>query len=135
MDTITSNPKEKLLLGAGLDILHFESKEWLESIAFWKDEVRFFEDLLKKRESSADSKKDYSKLLKNLDTIHTDFLKDLENDIKEHEKLLSRLEKGESGLSDYVYRDKHQQLTIRINTFTTNFKTFKKIIFDYANTL
>jgi hypothetical protein len=42
MSTIISNPKSILLLSAGLDVLHFESKEWLDTLNFWKDEARFF---------------------------------------------------------------------------------------------
>ncbi|WP_340155098.1 hypothetical protein [uncultured Winogradskyella sp.] len=44
MDTLISNPKAQYLLGAGLDVLHFESREWLDTVDFDKDEVRFFED-------------------------------------------------------------------------------------------
>ena len=135
MTTLISNPKEKLLLGAGLNVLHFESQEWLDTIAFWKDEVRFFEKLLKQKESLEKSKEDYSKLLKDLDKIHIDFLEDLEDDIMEHEAVLSKLLKGEKGLSDSIYREKHQRLLARMNTFTTNFKTYKKIVFDYAKNL
>ncbi len=50
MKITISNPKVQFLLGAGLDVLHFESGEWLETIAFWKDEVKFFDNLLKKKE-------------------------------------------------------------------------------------
>ncbi|QXP58318.1 hypothetical protein [Olleya sp. HaHaR_3_96] len=45
----TINPKHKLLLNAGLDVLHYENKEWLNTIRFWKDEVNFFENLLNKK--------------------------------------------------------------------------------------
>ncbi len=38
MNATKINPKTELLLGAGLDVLHFESREWLDSIAFWKDD-------------------------------------------------------------------------------------------------
>ncbi len=34
MKTTTSNPKTDLLLGAGLNVLHQESREWQETIAF-----------------------------------------------------------------------------------------------------
>ena len=44
MNTVTSNPKTEFSLGAGLDVLHFESREWLDTIDFWKDEIRFFND-------------------------------------------------------------------------------------------
>lgn len=135
MNTTISNPKEKLLLGAGLDVLHFESREWMDTIDFWKDEVRFFEDLLKKKESIDESKQDYSKMLKNLDKIHVDLFEDLEDDIMEHERLLSKLEQGEKGLSDADYREKHRQLMARVNTFTNDFKTFKKIVFEYVKNL
>ena len=49
MNTTTLNPKKELLLGAGLDVLHQESHEWLDTIDFWKDETRFFANLLQKR--------------------------------------------------------------------------------------
>ena len=52
MNTKTLNPKTEYLLGAGLDVLHFESREWLDTIDFWKDEIRFFNDLLKHKEAS-----------------------------------------------------------------------------------
>ncbi|MDG1729463.1 MAG: hypothetical protein P8K68_07675 [Algibacter sp.] len=132
MTTLISNPKAKLLLGAALDILHFESREWLDTIEFLKDEIRFFENLLKQKESEESNKQEFTKLLKNLDKIHIDFLEDLEDDIIQHESTLSKIVKGEKGLSDAVYRDKHSQLAKRMNTFTENFKTFKKIIFDHA---
>ena len=34
MEKLIANPKQTFLLGAGLDILHHESKEWMENIAF-----------------------------------------------------------------------------------------------------
>jgi hypothetical protein len=39
---LISNPKAQFLLGAGLDVLHHESTEWLETIAFWEDEMKSF---------------------------------------------------------------------------------------------
>lgn len=135
MKTKTLNLKTELLLGAGLNVLHFESQEWLETLAFWKDEVRFFEDLLKKKESKYESKQEYSEMLKNLDKIHTDLFDDLEDDIIDHEKLLARIEKGEKGLSDADYRDKHRKIKKRMETFTSDFHSFKKIVFDYVKNL
>jgi len=132
METETINPKAKLLLGAGQDLLHFETQEWLDSIDFWKDEIRFFENLLNKKKSQEESIQEYSKMLKSLDKIHADLFKDIEDDILEHEKLLSRLVKVEKGLSDADYREQYQSLTERMNTFTNNFKTFKRIVFEYA---
>ena len=135
MKTKIANPKAKLLLGAGLDVLHFESQEWINTIDFWKDEVRFFEHLLKQKESKKESQQDYSIMLKKLDQIHRDLFEDIEEDIIEHEQFLSRLENGESGLADASYRDKHKSLTHRMDTFREDFKAFKKIVFEYVKQL
>lgn len=135
MNTILSNPKKELLLGAGLNIFHFESREWLDTIAFWKDEVRFFDVLLKKKETSEKTNSEYVEMLKNMDKIHADLFDDLEDRIVEHEKLLSRIEQSEQGLSDGDYREKHRHIHTRIEIFTNDFKTFKKIVFDYAKGL
>lgn len=132
--TIT-NPKENLLLGAGLNVLHFESREWIDTLNFWKDEIKFFDHLLKKKVSADSSKQEYATLLKNLDKIHYALFNDFEADIVAHEKMLSKLEKGEKGLSDSEYREKHRRLMGRMDTFKSDFNQFKKIVFDYVKSL
>jgi hypothetical protein len=132
MNTIKTNLKKELLLGAGLNVLHFESKEWLDTIQYWKDEITFFNNILKKNEISKENKPEYEKMLKNLDKIHTDLYDDIEDSIIEHEKLLTRIEHSEKGISDYDYREKHRHISSRIDTFTKDFKTFKKTIFEYT---
>lgn len=135
METKISNPKTELLLGAGLNILHFESREWLEMIAFWKDEIKFFDNLLKKKESSEKNNPEYEKMLRSLDKIHKDLFEDLEGSIVKHEKLLSKILKGQKGVSDNEYREKHRHIFLRMETFTSDFKNFKKIVFEYAKGL
>lgn len=127
--TKTENPKIELLLGAGLNVLHQESREWLSTVAFWKDETRFFADLLNTKEVKDSA---YGNMLKNLDTIHENLFDYLADDIIAHEKLLARLEKGEKGLADGIYRDQHRKLYERMETFTKSFKEFKKMVFGYA---
>ena len=114
MKTTTSNPKTDYLLGAGLDVLHQESKEWQETVAFWKDETKFFANLLHKKEPKVS---EYGKMLQNLDKIHQNLFDYLADDIVEHERLLSRLQKGEKGLSDGDYREKHRVLKNRMDLF------------------
>ncbi|MCX2763910.1 hypothetical protein [Aquimarina muelleri] len=135
MNKTLLNPKTQLLLGAGLDVLHFESEEWLDTIAFWKDEVTFFDNLLKKKETSEKKNLEYEKMLKDLDKIYTDLFDDLEYSIVKHEQLLSRIQQGEKGLADADYREKHYHIFLRMDTFTSDFKTFKRIVFDYAKKL
>ncbi|WP_213521968.1 hypothetical protein [Nonlabens sp.] len=135
METLKLNPKTQYLLSAALDVLHYENAEWLDTIAFWKDEIRFFENLLKKKEASGKNQTDYNKMLQNLDAIYKDLFQDLEDDVKQHEKLLSDIEQGHNGMSDAYYREQHLHLLSKIETFTTNFRIFKKIIFNYVKSL
>tara|TARA_R110002033_G_scaffold166331_1_gene204862 strand:- start:87607 stop:88005 length:399 start_codon:yes stop_codon:yes gene_type:complete len=132
MKTKIANPKKELLIGAGLDVLHQESREWQETIAFWKDETKFFADLLAKKESK---ESEYGKMLKNIDKIHANLFDYLANDIVSHEKFLSRLEKGEKGLSDENYREQHRKLNERMELFSEDFKDFKRMVFGYAKKL
>jgi hypothetical protein len=135
MKTKTTNLKTELLLGAGLDVLHFESEEWLSNIAFYKYETIFFADLLEKNKPKDDAQKAFGKILKDLDKVHSELFDYLAHDITEHEKMLSYLEKGERGLSDSEYRDKHRQLEERMVSFTSNFRQFKLMVFDYVKSL
>lgn len=135
MNTTKSNPKTEYLLGAGLEILHQESQEWLDTIEFWKDETRFFANLLQKKETKEGFKSDYGKMLNNLDRIHADLFDYLTDDIVAHEKLLARLHKGEKGLADGDYRSQHRKLNDRMHVFTNDFKEFKKMVFGYAKKL
>ncbi|HCO84901.1 MAG TPA: hypothetical protein DIT95_15420, partial [Arenibacter sp.] len=106
---MSTGPKSKkeILIGEGLDALHKESREWLNIIAFWKDEARFFTDLLDKEQVKAS---EYGQMLQYLDKIHETLFDYLAADIVEHEKLLSRLIKGEKGLSDQDFREKHSNI-------------------------
>ena len=135
MNPTKSNAKTEFLLGAGLDILHFESKEWLESITFFKDEIKFFDILLRKQVAIDKKERAYADMLKNMDKIHSDLFDFLADDIIEHEKLLARLEKGEKGLADNDYRDKHRHLKSRMEVFETAFRAFKNMVFGYAKEL
>ncbi len=130
--TKTENPKIELVLGAGLNVLHEESREWLSTVAFWKDETRFFANLLNKRETN---ETEYGKMLKNLDIVHENLFDYLGDDIIAHEKLLARLEKGEKGISDGNYRVQHRKLNKRMEVFSEEFKDFKKMVFGYARKL
>ncbi len=132
MKMITSNPKTELLLGAGLDVLHQESREWLNTIAFWKDETRFFAELLNNKDST---ESEYGKMLKHLDKVHEDLFDYLSDDIIDHERVLSRLEKGEKGISDGDYREEHRKLNESMALFDNDFKEFKKMVFGYAKKL
>jgi hypothetical protein len=135
METIKLNPKSEFLLGARLHVLHFESLEWLETIAFWKDELRFFENLLRRKEIKNKNKETYLKMLKELDKIHIDLFGGMEDSIMKHERLLTRIESGVKGLADTYFREEHRQFKRRMDVFTSDYRSFKKLVFDYVKNL
>jgi hypothetical protein len=128
----TTNLKNVFLLGASLEILHQESREWMDIVGFWKDETKFFEDLLNKKQPSDKDKALHAQLIISLKNVSLELLNTLEDDIKDHEKLLSSLIKESKGISDWTYREKHKQLKTRIEKINKDFNTFKKLIFTYV---
>ena len=135
MYTLISNPKTKLLLGAGLDVLHQESTDWLEDIAFWKDEAKFFDKLLNQKYPKEENKYVYLNMLEMLRKIHGNFINQLEDNVREHESMLAKLEQNKAGQSDWDYRKKHREIKSQIETMRNEFRAFKRIIFEYVKNL
>ena len=120
------------LLPQSLEGLHYESRMWLETIAFWKDETRFFASMLKKQNQEVPEGADYSEMLRNLDRLHEMLYEYLSDEILEHERLLSDIEKGTEGIADNTYREQHRQLREKMDVFTRDFRKFKMMVFGYA---
>lgn len=120
------------LLPQSLEGLHTESRMWLETIAFWKDETRFFASLLKKENREAPDGADYPEMLQNLDRLHEMLYEYLAEEILEHERLLSDIEKGVKGVADNEYREQHRRLREKMDVFTRDFRKFKMMVFGYA---
>ena len=124
------NPKSSYLLEAALHVLHFESQEWIDTIAFWKDEIKFFDNLLKEKQSKEERSIELKKIFDDLESIHKQLFHYIEMDIIAHEKLLSEILKGKKGMGDAEYRDKHRRLQFLMEAFANEFKTFKLTIFS-----
>lgn len=120
------------LLPQSLEGLHYESMQWLDTIAFWKDETRFFASVLENQKREGPESYDYSDMLRNLERLHGMLYEYLNDEIMEHERLLSAIEKGTTGVADYSYRDQHRQLKEKMEVFTKDFRKFKMMVFGYA---
>jgi hypothetical protein len=120
------------LLPASLEGLHRESNEWLETVAFWKDECRFFASLLTGPAAESTDGKDRTEMLRNLDRLHEMLFDYLADEIREHEHLLNQIEKGVSGIPDARYRDAHRSLKEKMEIFNLDFRKFKSLVFSYA---
>jgi|GEM_PF-2106980 len=135
MNTVISDPKTSFLLGVGLSDLHKESREWLETTEFWEDEMKFVDKLLQRSEPLGKDLKVHKEMMVNLERMHDDFLNQLKWDVTEQEQFLARLVKGEKGLADWDYREKHRRLEQRMDIMTKDFRIFKKVLFGYVKKL
>ncbi len=131
MDELTKNRTSGPLLGIGLDQLHRESQEWIDSVEFWKDELHFLDVILRKKIIDS-TDQIFTELLGNMGKVHYHLFTYLIKDIYSHEKLLARLVKGEKGLADADYRNAHKELKGKMDLFAKDFKEFKKMVFGYA---
>lgn len=77
----------------------------------------------------------HAQLILSLKNVSLDLLDELEDDVKDHEKLLARLMKEEKGISDWEYRESHSKLKKRINKVQQDFNSFKKLVFTYVKSL
>lgn len=130
MELLTS-PKTNYLLEAGLDVLHEQSNEWLNEVAFWRDEAAFLYSLVLTKtlkSVSLNSKNNLEKIEKELISITGDELDTLQKFVEEHEKFLNYLiqcdEKNQEN-----YREKHRKLTETFDQFEKRFRSLKKEVF------
>lgn len=136
MELLTS-PKKIYLLEAGLEILHEQSIDWMNEIAFWRDETAFLYSLLVTKtlkSDPADTNDQLKKTENQLIDITGDELNELEKKVKEHEKILSYLvqcQDNEQG----NYRETHQNLMQLMDSFHARIKELKKDIFKIVENL
>ncbi|MDM9632277.1 hypothetical protein [Robiginitalea aurantiaca] len=135
MSTKNLTSTSDYLLPASLADLHQQSSEWLDTVAFWKDETRFFASLLEGGGTKDTNEKDQSEMLRNLDRLHEMLFEYLADEIREHEQLLSQIEKGTQGIADARYREAHRSLKDKMAKFTLDFRKFKSLVFSYAKDL
>jgi hypothetical protein len=119
------------LLEAPLEILHRQSIEWLDEIAFWKDEVAFFYKLIGKAEDKKSPKlktKDAVNVEKHLIRISAETLDELKSEAMLHEQFLAK-RKGDVKSDEPAYRSRHRSLATKFHDFENEFKEMKKAIF------
>ena len=128
---IITTPQKNHLLEQPLENLHRESLEWLDEIAFWKDEIAFLYKVIRQKTQKNPSEMKSIKmkeLEKQLLHISTEDLDDLKDSIELHERYLSRL-MDNIHLDESNFRFKHRRLSLKTTKFRDNFKNLKRKIF------
>ncbi|MGZ4034180.1 MAG: hypothetical protein ACXVPU_08330 [Bacteroidia bacterium] len=126
------SPKSAYLLDASLEVLHEQSTDWLNEIAFWRDESAFFYSLIVKKTLKSvplSAKSQIQKIEKELLAITGGELDKLQHEVEVHEKYLNLLMESEH-YDKEIYRTKHHELSLKFSQFEKRFKSLKKDIFS-----
>lgn len=126
------NPKTEYLLEASLEKLHAESREWVNEIAFWNEEMAFFYKLIHLREPHISfPTTGLADLEKKLIQITGEQLGNLKAEVEKHERSLGLLVRSNSFTEEHQYREAHRHLLGRMYEQLTVIRDFKKGVFGF----
>lgn len=131
---LLKSSKHLHLLDARLEVLHEQSNDWLNEIAFWRDELTFFNSLFVKKTFNVvpiNAKNNIIRIENEIKKISTGELDELELLVKEHEHFLGNLLESKQD-NEQSYREKHRQLTHKFYFFENRLKSLKAEVFDLS---
>ncbi len=120
--------KTNYLLEAGLDVLHAESKEWLNKLEFQKTELEFFLKFLKSKDLESQREKQRQHILENMDKLCTIVVMEVLNDTRSHERYLAGLLADNQG-DDAHFRSAHKVLNMKVQQLENDVLTLKMLVF------
>lgn len=129
---LLTSPKAIYLLEADLAVLHEESREWLNDVKFWRDEIAFFYTLMVKKsgiDPSSESKDEVVRIQDELLHLSGKEFNDLENAINTHENYLAAILENNSLSNEQDFREKHKVISLQIRLFEYRLKALKNDIF------
>ena len=127
---LISNPKSEYLLGASLETLHAESREWLSEINFWSEEMSCYYKLLHRNVSILTfPTTELAEIEKEMIRINSEDLIKIKGQIEKHERELMDLMKNTSTAEEYEYRHKHRELLYEMYELRRIIRKFKEAIF------
>lgn len=126
------NIKAQYLLEASLETLHFETKEWIEEVRFWFDELSILGELV-----------DHKLAHNNLeDQIHKDLQLNLNSmldclsmgtlsSLMDHERYLSGLFELDDLSEEHKYRVAHKKFVQEMIHLKNDIRALKKRVLDF----
>jgi len=133
MELIT-NPNSEYLHDASLETMHAQSREWLNEVDFWIEEMAFFYSLIHMREPHIFLPTvGIADLERELITLTSEHLLKLKMGVESHERALARMVKNISLDEEHEYRETHQRLLEEMNRLQEGIRKFKKSVFAFVN--
>ncbi|GAL86666.1 hypothetical protein MYP_3896 [Sporocytophaga myxococcoides] len=138
MTQLLESPKTTYLLEGSLEVLHQQTREWLSEMDLWKDEILFFKNLINKQllkvktEDDKEELRDYEKILSKM---HNDWLEHLYMQTQAHEMYLAGIMQNRPKDYDEVYRERHRDLTEKVDGFHKEMRSIKSELFEFIEKL
>lgn len=131
METKQTKVKYKAWLSA--ETMHDNTRKWMSELKFAKDEILFFNDLVKSYTLQLIDSKHFAESKKIIDKLNI-LKKDTDNlinTVKNHEKGLKVMVDGVNELQkEDTYRRKHAKLIIVVSNFLEKYKILKTQLFS-----
>lgn len=122
----------KLLLEASQEELHHQTKEWIDDVEFYSEELNFLNGLIiKKIDTRTTIDLDHKEIYRNIDALLFKLSDDLLAKLYSHEKLLAKIILTESPQDNRTYRLDHIAFSKKMKTLALGIKEFKKALFTY----
>lgn len=115
--------------------MHFEHQQWNAELAFWKDELKSFNNRLDELVTRWTNKDVLAKLehYQNEFVLHGNVIEDLQESIEEHEiRIAGQFESGTNAL-DTIMSKKHIEFRDRMETQREIYADLKKDFFRFLS--
>ncbi len=125
--------KANQILEPSLENLHRQTREWIEDIRFYFDELTFLDDLVKSKIGSTTyGSQEHKDLYRNVDDMLEKLSKELLLELKAHDAYLSNLLDLKIYVNDEEYRARHKTMSKKLVALEQGLRDLKKSIFAYV---
>lgn len=128
METLSATTND-YALDSSIMALHSESRNWLEEISFYKDELVFFQNLISEKKLKHHGTKKVQELFSNLVKMNALLVQDLDKEVQKHQKDLEKLIEGKKS-DDQVQRNRHRLIKDKFKNFTRDYFELKRKLFQ-----
>ena len=120
------------LLRGNLKTKYSQTKQWIEDIEFYEEELSVFNSLISyKIGSTTTGDLEHKEIFRNMDDLFLRLSQDIINQIKAHQKKISQLIDTDDFSENYKQSMVHSQLLEKMSIIKHGIKNLKKALFSY----
>lgn len=124
----------KYITRENLGTLHFQTREWIEEVDFYHDELLFLSNvMLNKIISQAACNTDYNIIFNAMNEIVPALSVDIKAQLVAHEKYLYKLQALKQQFNGKEYIEFHSKIAKKLSSVKSEIRELKRNIFKYVN--